>query len=95
MADKKYHPTTIKKAEKYANIDSKYGLFEEIGNEFGEPIGVPTDDKEVVKGLGKMLGKLDKDGQLNEIALVNEFIDKQIAIFTKSKIYNTIEERCC
>ena len=25
-----------------------------------------------------MLGKLDKDGQLNEIYLVDEFLDKQI-----------------
>jgi len=37
-----------------------------------------SEDKEVAKGLGKMLGKLDKDGQLNEIYLVDEFIDKQI-----------------
>ena len=36
------------------------------------------EDKEVAKGLGKMLGKLDKDGQLNEIYLVDGFIDKQI-----------------
>ena len=39
-----------------------------------------TDDKEVAKGLGKMLGRLDKDGQLNEIYLVDEFIDKQIEV---------------
>ena len=37
-----------------------------------------VEDKDVAKGLGKMLGKLDKDGQLNEICLVDEFIDKQI-----------------
>ncbi len=37
-----------------------------------------NDDKEVAKGLGKMLGKLDKSGQLNEINLVDEFLDKQI-----------------
>ena len=37
-----------------------------------------VEDKDVAKGLGKMLGKLDKDGQLNEIYLVDEFIDKQI-----------------
>ena len=38
------------------------------------------DDKEVAKNLGKLLGKLDKDGQLNEIYLVNSFIDKQIEV---------------
>ena len=37
-----------------------------------------NDDKEVIKGLGKLLGKLDKDGQLNEICLVDGFIDKQM-----------------
>ena len=37
-----------------------------------------NDDKEVAKGLGKMLGKLDKSGQLNEINLVDGFINKQI-----------------
>ena len=35
-------------------------------------------DKEVAKGLGKLLGKLDKSGQLNEINLVEEFLDRQI-----------------
>ena len=37
-----------------------------------------SEDKEAIKGLGKMLGKLDKDGQLNEIYLSESFIDKQI-----------------
>ena len=45
------------------------------------------EDKEVIKGLGKMLGKLDKSGQLNEINLVDGFLDKQIetAFETKQK----------
>ena len=37
-----------------------------------------NEDKEVIKSLGKMLGKLDKDGQLNEIYLTDEFVNKQI-----------------
>lgn len=37
-----------------------------------------VEDKEVAKNLGKMLGKLDKSGQLNEINLVDNFLDKQI-----------------
>ena len=36
------------------------------------------EDKEVAKGLGKMLGKLDKNGQISEICLVDNFLDKQI-----------------
>lgn len=39
---------------------------------------IENEDKEVLKGLGKLLGKLDKDGQLNEIYLTDEFVDKQI-----------------
>jgi hypothetical protein len=49
MENKKHHPTTIKKSEEYANTDFNYGEFEELQYEFGEPIGVPTDDKEFVK----------------------------------------------
>ena len=37
-----------------------------------------SEDKEVAKNLGKLLGKLDKSGQLNEINLVDEFLDRQI-----------------
>ena len=37
-----------------------------------------NDDKEVIKSFGKMLGKLDKSGQLSEINLADEFLDKQI-----------------
>ena len=37
-----------------------------------------NEDREVIKSFGKMLGKLDKSGQLNEINLADEFLDKQI-----------------
>lgn len=47
-----------------------------------------NDDKEVAKGLGKMLGKLDKDGQLNEINIINQFIDRQIEIAFEEKQKN-------
>lgn len=49
MGNKKHHPNTIEKAEKYANTDFNYGVFEELRYEFGDPIGVLTDDKEFVK----------------------------------------------
>jgi stage III sporulation protein AB len=52
-------------------------------------------DKEIIIMLGKMLGKTDKDGQLSEINLISEFIDKQIeeAIMEKQKnekLYKTL-----
>ena len=37
-----------------------------------------NEDKEVLKMLGKMLGKTDKAGQINEIDIVSKFLDKQI-----------------
>lgn len=54
-----------------------------------------NEDKEIAKGLGKLLGKLDKEGQMNEICLVDQFIDKQIetafAIKEKNmKLYKTL-----
>jgi len=36
------------------------------------------EDKEVLLQLGKLLGKTDKLGQLNEINLVSTFLDRQI-----------------
>ena len=36
------------------------------------------EDKKVLKNLGNMLGKVDVDSQINEINLVNSFLDMQI-----------------
>ena len=36
------------------------------------------EDKLILKKLGKMLGKTDLDGQINEIELVSNFLDTQI-----------------
>ena len=36
------------------------------------------EDLEVLKGLSTLLGKVDLDGQVSEIELVDNFIDKQI-----------------
>ena len=52
-------------------------------------------DIQIIKGLGKMLGATDVEGQLNEIKLVNEFLDKQLedAEYEKSKnekMYRTL-----
>ena len=65
----------------YENEDNVFKNFIKNGDwnlSVEEQENFENDDKEVAKGLGKMLGKLDKSGQLNEISLVNEFVDKQI-----------------
>ncbi len=36
------------------------------------------EDIDVIKNLGRLLGKTDIDGQINEIKLVNSFLDTQI-----------------
>ena len=36
------------------------------------------EDIEIIKGLGRMLGKTDINGQISEIELVNEFLETQI-----------------
>ena len=46
------------------------------------------EDKDIIKGLAKMLGKTDIDGQVSEIRLTNKFIDVQIKDAEKEKIKN-------
>lgn len=41
-------------------------------------LSINKEDKEIIKGLGKLLGKTDKLGQISEIELVVSLIDKQI-----------------
>ncbi|MCI8352837.1 MAG: hypothetical protein HFJ58_04490 [Clostridia bacterium] len=53
------------------------------------------EDKEVIKGLGKLLGKTDLDGQVSQIELTDIFIDTQIEKaekeYTKNeKLYKTL-----
>lgn len=58
-----------------------------------------NEDFEVVKGLGKLLGKTDLQGQVSQIELTDQFIDTQIEKaekeYTKNeKLYKTLR-RCC
>ena len=46
------------------------------------------EDKEILKMLGKTLGKTDKDGQISEIELVSNFLDKQISNAEEIRIKN-------
>ena len=40
---------------------------------------INEEDKEILKMLGKTLGRTDKEGQISEIELVSNFLNKQIA----------------
>ena len=46
------------------------------------------EDKEIIKGLGKMLGKTDVEGQISQLNLICEFIDTQIANAENERIIN-------
>lgn len=56
-------------------------------------------DKEIIKLFGNLLGKTDKNGQISEVEVILEFIEKQIeeAIVEKNKnekMYKTLGVVC-
>ena len=46
------------------------------------------EDKEIIKKLGKLLGRTDADGQISEIELVSNFLDTQIDIAENERSKN-------
>ena len=44
----------------------------------GSNTSLTNEDKDIIKGLAKMLGRTDIDGQVSEIRLTNKFLDVQI-----------------
>ena len=46
------------------------------------------EDKDIIKGLAKMLGKTDIDGQVSEIKLTCKFLDVQIKDAENEKVKN-------
>lgn len=46
------------------------------------------EDKNIIKNFGRMLGKVDLDGQVSEIKLVQNFIDIQIETAEKEQLRN-------
>ncbi len=51
-------------------------------------LNINEEDKEIVKGLGKLLGTTDIDGQISQIELTKSFISTQIEIAEKEKEKN-------
>lgn len=51
-------------------------------------LSISKEDKKVLKGLGKLLGKTNKDGQIGEIELTEQFLDMQIEKAEKERIKN-------
>ena len=54
-----------------------------------------NEDLEVIKGLGKLLGKTDVEGQISQIKLTNTFLEEQIEnaeteYLKNAKLYKTL-----
>lgn len=60
----------------------------EIAIEEYNLLNISNEDKKILKGLGKLLGKTDKDGQIGEIELTEQFLDKQIEKAEAERIKN-------
>ena len=63
------------------------------GNAWNEAIDnsnieITKEDKNVLKGLSKLLGKTNIEGQISEIKLTTKFLDKQIETAEKQKEKN-------
>ncbi|MBR2744355.1 MAG: stage III sporulation protein AB [Clostridia bacterium] len=51
-------------------------------------LSITHDDKEALKSLGKLLGSTNMQGQLEQLHLVNDFLDEQIKEAVESKKKN-------
>ena len=51
-------------------------------------LNISKEDKKILKGLGKLLGKTNKEGQISEIELTEQFLDMQIENAEKERIKN-------
>ena len=74
---------TIENTKKNDISNSWYLATEECKNDLN------TEDKETIKMLGKILGKTDKNGQINEINLEIKQIERQLEKAEEEKIKNT------
>lgn len=75
----------FKTASENMKFNSAGEAWENAINEAETKLG--KDDKDVLKGLAKMLGRTDLDGQVNEIRLTEKFLETKIkdAEIEKSK----------
>lgn len=81
---------TIKFSENNLNINDAWN--ESIEKTLSN---LSKEDKEILNMFGKTLGKTDKDGQISQIELANEFLDKQILLAEEErkkngKMYKTL-----
>ena len=53
-------------------------------------LNLNNEDRDLLKSLGKLLGNTDIQGQLNQIYLVNNFLDEQIKDATEARAKNEV-----
>ena len=54
----------------------------------GANIEITKEDKNILKGMSKLLGKTNVEGQISEINLTKKFLDRQIEIAEQEKNKN-------
>ena len=74
---------TTENIKKYDILNSWYIAIEECKNDLN------IEDKEIIKMLGKLMGKTDKNGQINEINLTSKLLENQIEKAEEEKLKNT------
>lgn len=82
-------------SEKMKNMNAQQAWKESIDN---TKLELSKEDKNILKGMSKLLGKTNIEGQINEIELTEKFLNKQIenAEIEKNKnmkLYKTLG--CC
>lgn len=76
----------FRRAAEYMSVEFAGDAWEKCIDEAN--IFLKEDDKEALKSLGKLLGKTDVEGQLNQLRLVNEFLDEQIVEANQARAKN-------
>lgn len=72
-------------ANKMQNENAGQAWSETIDN---ANIDISKEDKNILKGLSKLLGKTSIEGQVSEIELTSNFLDKQIKIAEQERAKN-------
>lgn len=68
----------FKRSSEYIGENTTFEAWNKAIEELRLSLCLNNEDINIIKNLGKMLGKTDVEGQISEIELVSGFIDKQI-----------------
>lgn len=79
-------------ASKYIESGKTYDIWNKSINEAEKILNLNVEDIDILKDMGKMLGKTDIEGQISQIKITSNFLDKQIEKAEEEKRKN---EKLC